>query len=521
MAAVLRLTRDLPGFLSSPLSRPTARERLLQRMATREARLLTMMERAIYAQPASPYLALLNNAGCELGDVQALVAREGVEGALKILASRGVYVTYDEMKGRRVAVRGSSQFSFRQRDFDNPLTTPHYVRFTSGSGGHPSRVGYSLGYLDERAISLAMMLEAHGVERARHAFWLPVPIDTLLVCARLGEPAAGWFYPVHPLPLPARLLARYLAAAGWFAGYRFPPPRRCDLDTPDRLLDWLKDQLETDRAVTLRTTPSAGARLGVAATAAGRELSGATFIIGGEPVTEARRRQIEATGARVVALYGSVEISWLSYSCAVPTAADDMHVLLDRVAVVQRQRQAAIDGPMVDALLFTLLTTEATKIALNAETGDYARVEERACGCLLGELGLCTHLSEVRSFEKLTGEGVTFARSSLERVLEVALPARFGGTSLDYQLAEEELANGRTRLILRVSPAVGAVDEPALRAAFLDELDEGGPSSQYQARVWENARTIELRREPPVATRAGKILPFALLGQTGPVYRSP
>ena len=141
------------------------------------------------------------------------------------------------------------------------------------------------------------------------------------------------------------------------------------------------------------------------------------------------------------------------------------------------------------------------------------RVEERACGCLLSDLGLRTHFSTIRSFEKMTGEGVTFARSQLERILEEVLPARFGGSSVDYQLGEEAASNGMTRLVPRVSPAVGSVDEAAMRAALLAELAQEKPRAEYQAAIWRAAGTVEIRREPPLATRAGKVLPFHLPGR--------
>jgi hypothetical protein len=330
----------------------------------------------------------------------------------------------------------------------------------------------------------------------------------------LGHPAVGWFYPVHPLPAIALWAARYVALVGRLAGRRFPPPRRCDLERPEWLAGWLAEHLETGRPLVLWVTPSAGARLGLAASRAGLDLRGATFLAAGEAVTGARRRQMEASGARVIAVYSSIDVSAPAYGCATPTEADDVHAMLQRSALVCRPRPASADGPIVDALLATSVSPAVPRIALNCETGDYARVEERDCGCRLGALGLRTHLSEIRSFEKLTGEGVTFARTNLQQILEEVLPARFGGTSLDYQLAEEEAPSGATRVVLRVSPSVGELDEAALRAALLTELGRGGLSEQYHVGLWRGVGTVEIRREPPLATRAGKVLPFQLLQRT-------
>jgi hypothetical protein len=54
---------------------------------------------------------------------------------------------------------------------------------------------------------------------------------------------------------------------------------------------------------------------------------------------------------------------------------------------------------------------------------------------------------------------MTFAKSSLLRILEEILPARFGGASTDFQLVEEQREGGLSGLTLIVSPLIGSVDE--------------------------------------------------------------
>ena len=506
-----RLTRDLPGFLRQPLAADEARARVRASVEQRDQRFLDLVARTIYRHPRSPYLQLLRHAGCELGDVRAMVIRNGVDETLQHLAADGVYVTYDEMKGRRDVVRGSSRFAFDEADFDNPLNRPHLLRFTGGSGGRPSRVRYSLQFFEEWAASIAVTFEAHGVQQPVLACWWPVPIHRILGFSKLGHPVDRWFYPVASLPRPVHLAASFLALLGRLGGRRLPLPEHCDLTTPERVVGWLVDQLDAGRSPSLFTTASAGVRVGIAAARAGRDLRGASLLLGSEPMTESRWRSIEASGAQAIVHYSSVDLSGLAFACAAPTALDDMHVMLNQYAIAQRSRPSSDAGPSVDALLFTSLSTNTAKIALNAELGDYGRIERRECDCLLGQLGLTTHLSEIRSFEKLSGEGITFVRSALEQILEDALPARFGGSSVDYQLAEEEAVDGATRLVLRVDPTVGEVDEAALRAGLLDLLGGGNSVDRYQAELLRSAGSIEVRREPPLVTRAGKVLPFHLL----------
>jgi hypothetical protein len=205
-----------------------------------------------------------------------------------------------------------------------------------------------------------------------------------------------------------------------------------------------------------------------------------------------------------------MEIPTLSVGCADPRASDDVHILTDQLVCTQRTRELSAGGPPVDALMFSSLSPWAPKTLLNTETGDQARVERRDCECKLGGLGLRDHLLEIRSFEKLTGEGMTFAKTNLLHVLEEALPGRFGGTSLDYQLVEEE-TDGISRLLLLVHPRIGPLDEAAMQSSFLEELARDGSVEQYMADFWRRAGTLEIRRRAPVPTGAGKILPFHLL----------
>jgi hypothetical protein len=223
---------------------------------------------------------------------------------------------------------------------------------------------------------------------------------------------------------------------------------------------------------------------------------------------------IEQVGARVMPDYGSVETGFIAFGCPEGSSADDLHLCSQYFAVIERERpifeSEPTNGPLVDALLVTTMGQDDGKIAINAELGDSARIERRDCGCLLGELGLTTHLSEIRSFEKLSSEGTTFARSSIARILEVTLPSRFGGTALDYQIVEEAASDGSTLLVLRVHPRVGEIDEAAIRATLLAELARESLVDAYYARLIERAASVTIERLPPLATPAGKVLPIHL-----------
>src|SRR6266508_1505027 len=80
-----RLLWDLPGYLRHPISPEEALATVRRRLERREADFLDLARGAIYANPSSPYHDLLGLAGCEYGDLERLVGRDGVEGALRAL----------------------------------------------------------------------------------------------------------------------------------------------------------------------------------------------------------------------------------------------------------------------------------------------------------------------------------------------------------------------------------------------------------------------------------------------------
>ncbi len=154
----------------------------------------------------------------------------------------------------------------------------------------------------------------------------------------------------------------------------------------------------------------------------------------------------------------------------------------------------------VSAFVITTLLPMSPKVLLNLETDDFGIVEERHCGCELESYGYTTHLREVRSYSKLTGEGVTLIGDDMIHILETVLPARFGGTPFDYQLVEDEDAQGLTRLSVRVSPRVALQDERAVIDCVLDGLRRASPATDAARLHWQNAQTLRVTRGEPVWT---------------------
>jgi hypothetical protein len=119
-------------------------------------------------------------------------------------------------------------------------------------------------------------------------------------------------------------------------------------------------------------------------------------------------------------------------------------------------------------------------------------------------MGFRQHVHTIRSYEKLTTEGMHFMGTELVRLLEDTLPARFGGGPTDYQLVEDE-EQGMTRLSLVVSPRLGPIEETQLVASVLETLGSDAPGLRMMAATWQQAGTLRVVRREPFTTSSAKI----------------
>ena len=78
------------------------------------------------------------------------------------LREQGVYVTYEEFKGRKPIVRGARSMPVSSRDFDNPYVRRDFTLQTSGSTGLATYVGQSLDHIADTAPHRLLMLSALG-----------------------------------------------------------------------------------------------------------------------------------------------------------------------------------------------------------------------------------------------------------------------------------------------------------------------------------------------------------------------
>ena len=510
LVAYGRTAAGLYGYLRQPLSQDEAERLVAAALPRRQARLLALLQR-VYARPDDPYRALLVHAGVAYPAVEALIEREGVDGALLKLAAAGVYVSLDEFKGRRPIRRGSLELPVAPDGFAAPDGAGLRVRSgATRSAGTPTLIGFEL--LAEEAAHRSVLVGSFGHGRGPVALWLPIlpgsaGISNVLRYAKLGRPPDPWFSHA-PVSLgrggQAAGQTRAMLRLGRLFGSALPTPEYVPLAEADRVAEWAVAHRRQGRQCQVVTYVSSAVRI----CATGARLDGVLFVVIGEPLTAARVAAIRASGADVTCTYSLTEAGTVACGCGDPAAPDDAHVLLDRAVVVRHRPETG--GHAVDGLFVTTRSPHARKVMLNVETGDSGRLTERLCACSYGRLGYAQHLDSVVSYEKLTGEGMTYDASELARVVEEVLPIRFGGSGTDYQALEEVGADGLTRLTLLASPRLGPLDEAAVVAVLRAELRHGTAGHRLAEMIWGQAGSLGVRRAEPVPTTRGKLFPFAV-----------
>jgi hypothetical protein len=508
-----RFAWGLHAFLRGRLSLREAEEIIRRRVETRELHFLSLVERAIFASPRSPYRLLLALAGCEMSDLRDMVRAKGLEPTLRALRDAGVYVTFEEFRGRRPIVRGGREVRADAAAFDNPLLRRYYRAASGGTTGGATEVRADLTHAANRAAQVMVAYAAHGLLEAPMALWrgtLPdgSGISNILRECRFGHVPDRWFSPaVAPRggsSLKHRLATAYIVLSGRLHGLPIPWPEPVRLDDAGTIARWMHRTIAARGAALLRCHVSMAVRVAVAARDLGLDLAGATFMGGGEPPTPGKVREITRSGARWIPVYSFSEAGSVGFGCARPADGNDIHVFTDALAIIQHPRPVPQWGLSVNAFYFTTLLPTAPKVLLNVESDDYGIVESRSCGCPLERYGFGDHLRHIFSFSKLTSEGVTIMGSEMIHLLEEVLPARFGGTPLDYQLTETEDAQGFTRLTLLVSPRVDVRDETLLVEAINSAL-----STRIRTHLAE-AKAVRVQRAEPVWTDRGKLLPLNL-----------
>lgn len=514
-----RLALDLRSFLHNTITLEQSKQVISQRLQNREKNFLTLVQKGIFENPKSPYTKLLKIVGCEFGDIELQVNRDGIEATLQNLLAQGIYLSWDEFKGKKDIIRNGNHFRFNERDFDNPFLANYYYARSSGTRSAGTRTSFDFTHMLHDTYYRVVLHVANNTWDYPIGIWhaeLPsgAGINNLLLYSITEKPAIKWFSPVTENQTMAsfrdRVATRYIVYSGRLCGAKLVKPEYVGLDNAIKVAQWMAAAKKRFGGCLLSSFVSPAVKVCQASMQHGLDIRGTHFLVGGEPLTEAKRKQIESTGAYVTPGYWISEIGNVGMGCAKPAATDDIHLFSDSVALIQQRRKVEHTDVYVNAFLFSSVSLSSRKILLNVESDDYGILETRSCGCLFEELGFRQHLHDIRSFAKLTGSGMTIVGSDFVRILEEVLPQKYGGAPTDYQLLEEEDSKGQTHLSLIISPDIGDVDENIVRQTVLNELRQSAHGGKLAAGFWSQVDTLQVKRIHPISS-SGKIITLQLM----------
>lgn len=443
----------------------------------------------------------------------AWCCRTGVEASLEKLYDAGVYVTLEEFKGRRPLERKGLYLELREGSFDNPLAQGAFMVQTGGSTGRARRLAIDFELMAYDAACKILNHFSNGVLGRPYAIWKAVPpgssgLKNALCAIQLGTPLAAWF---SPTPISWRadmwksaVFTYYALAMARWSGRPIPYPKHVPLDRAVEVAAWLAGKAQAGSPAVISLSSSRSVRVCTAAKEKGLDLSGTVFRVGGEPFTPARQRLLEEAGARAFSGWAMAECGPLAGGCANPSACDEVHLFLGKIAVIQRPKLLPDGQSRLDALYLTTLLPAAPKIMLNLDTGDYGVLSLRDCGCGLQREGLTVHLHTIRSYEKLTTGGMHFLGGEFVTLVEEILPRAFGGSPTDYQFVEEE-QGPESKVRILISPRLGEIAESEVIGKVLNFLASRSRGDRSMAWHWQQSGTLSVSREEPAATKDGKI----------------
>jgi len=485
----------------------------------REENFLYLMRRVVFNNPSNPYYTLFKWAGCDLSDLETSVRKNGLESTLESLRISGVYLTNDEFKGKKPLERSGQRLEVESHHFANPLVRG-LLETTSGatrSSGTISR--RSLEFQTYREAQTCVLEGQFGISRRpivgiRSILPSDGGMRLSLTFARRGLPYEKWFALGGTFRGSGhyRLVTRFLLTEARLLGVPLNFPHYLPQNDFLPVAQWIARRRSEGARPILWSNVSGAVRVAAAALDAGLDISGTTCLVGAESLTDTKRELIEATGCEAYGRYGISELGTVGAACTHMNSGDTVHVCRDSLAVISYRRTAPLTEVEIDSLMLTTLLPCAAFVFVNVEMDDSGILEPARCGCPLTDMGFTQQLSNIFSYGRLTGQGMTLVGGDLLRILEHSLPRRFGGTTTDYQIVECEGKN-QTETELRVHPRVGAHSPEEIKKFFLSEVKAlwGG---SLTLRNWEQTKGIRVVIAEPYVSGKQRVHPLHLLGTT-------
>ena len=425
-----------------------------------------------------------------------------------------MYLTHAETKGTVPVVRQGREITNSPAACNNPGADRGMTGGSSGSRSAGSVSETGTAWRVYREAYEALLRREFDFARYSEVSLMPIlpaswGISYAATACRLGGRVERWFTSGGTMRQAGhyRAVTRLLVAEGRLLGVRMPWPEYLQPGDFEPVVVHLAECAKRGRFALVRGTVSAITRICCAARERGQDIAGTVFLAGGEALTEARRELIESLGCRVYARYIANEAGPIGAGCHHMTRGNTVHFFRDSTAVIVHRRRAPLADVNVDSLMYTTLNPLSGRVFINVEIEDAGRLLPVTCDCTFARAGFTTAITDIQSFGKLTGFGMTLVGTQLLPILEVRLPARFGGSPADFQLVESMGAR-QMELKLHVHPRLGC-EAAAVRTYFLDEV-RGVYGGALTRRSWEHAQNFEVVNAPPLATRTGKILSLHL-----------
>jgi hypothetical protein len=519
-----RMAAGMLRYLRTPVE-ASPLQAIRARVENRETMFLETAS-AIFSSPSHPYAQMFRLAGCQEGDLADSVRRHGLESTLLQLRRNGVWLDHDEFKGIQPIVRSGKHIPSNGRSFWNPSVRSLLESSSGGSRSQGTHSPRSAGELVVRETHHALRsreFDLAGRVLAEVKSILPstTGLNPCLRGARAGTPIERWFVPGGSWRSAAHYRVATYALVFWakMLGADVPMPRQLPWNDFSPVAKWIARCRANKVACALGATASAGARVARAALEHGLDIRGTQFLLNGEPLTDAKGAVVNAAGCDATSHYNISEIGNIGTGCRRMVNRSCVHLFRDSVAAIHYRRRPPFADFDVPALLFTTLLPYAPHVFINVDMQDCGVIGKAACDCFYTQAGLTEQVSDIHSYGKLTGLGMTLLGTDMAGLIEDVLPRRLGGGPGDCQLVQRE-SGADTTLSLRLSPRLKLDSLQHARACFLDELRRvyGG---SLAARTWMHADAIEVVIAEPLDTVSGKVPPLRLIFENAAGVHAP
>jgi len=179
----------------------------------------------------------------------------------------------------------------------------------------------------------------------RSALPVEAAMKSVLRHARVGILAERWFsqseFRVSRELWKSWCFTRYAVAMSRRRGRPFPMPEYVPLAQALVVARWLAQKKAQGTPGYLDVAVSSACACAWRPGSTAWISPGRCFRVGSEPFTQARARIIAEAGCRALCHYHLAEVGRLGVACTAPAAVDEVHVVTDSIALLQRERSVA------------------------------------------------------------------------------------------------------------------------------------------------------------------------------------